>query len=60
MVINEVAKAYIYSNGLQTLENFQEKLKVARSVFKELDKATSQPGVPFFPELEDLKGPREW
>jgi hypothetical protein len=56
VLISNVADSYIKNNSLNNLESVEQKWLVVRSVFRELDKATEQPGVPFFPQFEDLAG----
>jgi hypothetical protein len=56
VLISIVADSYIKNNLLNNLESVGQKWLVVRSVFRELDKATQQPGVPFFPQFEDLAG----
>lgn len=54
VLVSAVADRYIESNALQSLKSAEGKWQVARAVFRELDKATRQPGVPFFADFCDL------
>jgi hypothetical protein len=55
-VIANVAFGYIDTNSLRTLKRAEDKWKVVRSVFREIDKATSLPNVAYIPRFEDLSG----
>jgi hypothetical protein len=54
-IISKVAHYYSNSNGLQSLDYPKGKWPMIRSVFREIDKATSQPNVAYIPRFQDLK-----
>ncbi len=56
VLVRLIADSYARANGLSRLTKSADKFAVVRSVFRELDKSTMQPGVPFFPNFADLKG----
>ncbi len=55
-IIANVAFDYIDTNSLRMLERAEDKWTVVRSVFREIDKATSLPNVAYIPRFEDLSG----
>jgi hypothetical protein len=54
VIVSSVADSYVYSSGLDYLKNAEDKWKVARSVFRALDRSTRNPNAAFFPHFEDL------
>jgi hypothetical protein len=55
VLVRRIADRYARTNALSRLIGTVENFEVVRSVFRELDKSTSQPGVPSISQFDDME-----